>query len=56
MEEGSNNGGYSSSGTKKKTGDSKRNSREDDIEDLAEEYMEAEGLDYDSAYEAAEED
>ena len=34
---------------------SKTKKRQDYMENLAEEYMEAEGLDYDSAYEAAEE-
>ena len=56
MEERSQRAGYSSSSTRGKTSDSKRYSREDDLEDRAQEYMEAEGLDYDSAYEAAEED
>ena len=56
MEERSQRTGYSSSSTRGKTSDSKRYSREDDLEDRAWEYMEAEGLDYDSAYEAAEED
>ena len=41
-------------GTKKSS--SKTHRRDDYMENLAEEYMEAEGLDYDSAYEAAEED
>ena len=41
-------------GTKKSS--SKTKKRQDYMENLAEEYMEAEGLDYDSAYEAAEED
>ena len=56
MEERSQRAGYSSSSTSGKTSDSKRYSREDDLEERAWEYMEAEGLDYDSAYEAAEED
>ena len=56
MEERSQRSRYSSSSTRGKTSDSKRYSREDDLEDRAWEYMEAEGLDYDSAYEAAEED
>lgn len=51
----------SSSSKSKTTSKSKKKSkssskREDYLEDLAEEYMEAEGLDYDSAYEAAEDD
>ena len=41
-------------GTRKSS--SKTKKRQDYMENLAEEYMEAEGLDYDSAYEAAEED
>jgi hypothetical protein len=41
-------------GTKKNS--SKTHRRDDYMENLAEEYMDAEGLDYDSAYEAAEED
>ena len=41
-------------GTKKSS--SKTQRRQDYMENLAEEYMDAEGLDYDSAYEAAEED
>ena len=41
-------------GTKKSS--SKSHRRDDYMENLAEEYMDAEGLDYDSAYEAAEED
>ena len=41
-------------GTKKSS--SKTHRRDDYMENLAEEYMDAEGLDYDSAYEAAEED
>jgi len=41
-------------GTRKSSSKTKR--RQDYIENLAEEYMDAEGLDYDSAYEAAEED
>ena len=41
-------------GTKKNP--SKTHRRQDYMENLAEEYMDAEGLDYDSAYEAAEED
>ena len=41
-------------GTKKSS--SKTHRRDDYMEILAEEYMDAEGLDYDSAYEAAEED
>ena len=40
-------------GTRKSS--SKTKKRQDYMENLAEEYMEAEGLDYDSAYEAAEE-
>ena len=56
MEVRSQPAGYSSSSTRGKTSDSKRYSREDDLEDRAWEYMEAEGLDYDSAYEAAVED
>ncbi len=51
----------SSSSKAKTTSKSKKKSKsssksEDYLEDLAEEYMEAEGLDYDSAYEAAEDD
>ena len=41
-------------GTKKSS--SKSHRRDDYMENLVEEYMDAEGLDYDSAYEAAEED
>jgi len=41
-------------GTKKSS--SKSHRRDDYMENLVEEYMEAEGLDYDSAYEAVEED
>ena len=41
-------------GTKKSS--SKTHRRDDYMENLVEEYMDAEGLDYDSAYEAAEED
>ena len=41
-------------GTKKSSSKSHRS--DDYMENLAEEYMDAEGLDYDSAYEAAEED
>ena len=41
-------------GTKKSS--SKTHRRDDYMENLAEEYMDAEGMDYDSAYEAAEED
>ena len=41
-------------GTRKSS--SKTKKRQDYMENLAEEYMDAEGLDYDSAYEAAEED
>ncbi|SEA17569.1 hypothetical protein SAMN05216349_10626 [Oribacterium sp. KHPX15] len=41
-------------GTRKSSSKTKR--RQDYMENLAEEYMDAEGLDYDSAYEAAEED
>ncbi len=58
----SSSGSYSSYSSKAKTtSKSKKKSkssskREDYLEDLAEEYMEAEGLDYDSAYEASEED
>ena len=39
-----------------KNSSSKTHRRDDYMENLAEEYMDAEGLDYDSAYEAAEED
>ena len=41
-------------GTRKSS--SKTKKRQDYMENLSEEYMDAEGLDYDSAYEAAEED
>ena len=51
---------YPSIGTYSSSSESKykyrSSSREDYLEDLAQEYMEAEGLDYDSAYEAAEDD
>ncbi|WP_031552669.1 hypothetical protein [Oribacterium sp. FC2011] len=47
---------YSYSDTWGKKSSSKKHRRQDYIENLAEEYMDAEGLDYDSAYEAAEED